>query len=74
LLHVLLPRPNLLGFVGQIQPLAPIHQKKASTGEEQRKKVYYMAWTAAGREKVVFQPIFPEQTFALGLNKRENWG
>jgi hypothetical protein len=25
-------------------------------------------------EKVAFQPIFPEQTFVLGLNRRNIWG
>jgi hypothetical protein len=34
----------------------------------------YAAWATVGRSKLAFQPIFAEQTFALGLNRRKNWG
>jgi hypothetical protein len=35
-------------------------------------EIYDMAWVLW--EEVAFEPIFPEQTFALGLNRRKNWG
>jgi hypothetical protein len=44
-----------------------------SNGEGQR-MVYYVAQDAEGGEKVALQPILPIQTFALGLNRRKNWG
>jgi hypothetical protein len=45
-----------------------------SDGEGQRKEAYYVALAAMRREKVTFQPIVPEWAFALGLNRRKNWG
>jgi hypothetical protein len=45
---------------------------KMNDGDRQRKEVYYMVQEAMGKGKVAFQPVFPEQTFALGLNRNKN--
>jgi hypothetical protein len=69
--EILSPRPKLLGFIGQVQPLKPMCQinTQVINDEGHRKEGYSMAWACCRKKKGVFQAIFPIQIFSLGLNR-----